>query len=111
VVLGIGTDRRFFPAVRELLRLTKSGELGKILHTEAHFSNKVAGTLSEWRYSLDESAGRGDDRHRHPHARFADSALAGGAPYPISTGEMLDTVAAFEAIAEGAKSDGRVQDL
>ena len=49
MVLGIGTDRRFFPAVRELLRLTKSGELGKILHTEAHFSNKVAGTLSEWR--------------------------------------------------------------
>ena len=38
-------------------------------------------------------------------------ALAGGAPYPISTGEMLDTVAAFEAIAEGAKSDGRVQGL
>jgi predicted dehydrogenase len=33
---------------------------------------------------------------------FAD-AVAGGAPYPIPTSEMLDTVAAFEAIAETAK--------
>ena len=40
---------------------------------------------------------------------FAD-AVAGVAPYPISTSEMLDTVAAFEAIAEGAKSDGRVRE-
>jgi predicted dehydrogenase len=41
---------------------------------------------------------------------FAD-AVAGGAPYPISTGEMLDTVAVFEAIAEAAKSDGRVREV
>src|SRR5216683_3264133 len=33
---------------------------------------------------------------------FAD-AVAGGAPYPIPTSEMLDTVTAFEAIAETAK--------
>jgi predicted dehydrogenase len=33
---------------------------------------------------------------------FAD-AVAGSAPYPIPTSEMLDTVAAFEAIAETAK--------
>ena len=110
MVLGIGTDKRFFPAVRELLRLTKSGELGKILHTEAHFSNKVAGTLSEWRYSLDESPA-GGMTGTGIHMLDSLIALAGGAPYPISTGEMLDTVAAFEAIAEGAKSDGRVQDL
>jgi predicted dehydrogenase len=37
---------------------------------------------------------------------FADAA-AGVAPYPIPTSEMFDTVAAFEAIAEAAKSDGR----
>jgi predicted dehydrogenase len=208
VVLGIGTDKRFFPAVRELLRLTKSGELGKILHTEAHFSNKVAGTLSEWRYSLDESPAGGMTgtgihmldslialagpirrvqalllSHKPPpdpldslsallefasgvsgtlamvrststyfrlHAfgrdasaealgrtdvvvrrsgaepqllnfpavdsvranleAFAD-AVAGGAPYPIPAGEMLDTVAAFEAIAEAAKSDGRLREV
>jgi predicted dehydrogenase len=32
---------------------------------------------------------------------FAD-AVAGGASYPIPTSEILDTVAAFEAIAETA---------
>ena len=208
VVLGIGTDKRFFPSLRELLRLVKDGELGRILHLEAHFSNEVAGTFSEWRYSLDESpAGgmTGTGIHmldalvalagpvrrvqalllvpqaaarsaRQPlgtaricfgvsgtlamvrstpayfrlHAfgrrgsaealgrtelvlrrsgaepqrsilppidsvrvnleAFAD-AVADGTPYPIPTSEMLDTVAAFEAIAEAAKADGRIRDV
>jgi predicted dehydrogenase len=203
VVLGVGTDKRFFPAVRELLRLVKDGELGRILHLEAHFSNEVAGTASEWRYSLAESPAGGmtgtgvhmldalialagpvrrvqalllshkvsPDPHDslsallefasgisgtvamvrstpayfrlHAFARnasaevlgrtdlvlrrsgaetqnltfppvdsvrvnleaFAD-AVAGVSPYPIPTSEMLDTVAAFEAIAEAAISDG-----
>ena len=47
VVLGVGTDKRFFPALQELLRLVKGGELGRILHLEAHFSDEVAGTFSE----------------------------------------------------------------
>jgi predicted dehydrogenase len=59
VVLGVGTDKRFFPAVRELLRLVKGGELGKVLHLEAHFSNEVAGAAAEWRYSLKESPAGG----------------------------------------------------
>jgi len=206
VVLGIGTDKRFFPSVHELLRLVKDGELGKILHLEAHFSNQVAGTFSEWRYSLDESPAGGmtgtgihmldalvalagpvrrvqalllshkppPDPHDslsallefasgisgtlamvrstpayfrlHAFARkasaealgrtdlvlrrsgaepqhlsfppvdsvranleaFAD-AVAGVAPYPIRTGEILDTVAAFEAIAKAAKSGEHVR--
>jgi predicted dehydrogenase len=41
---------------------------------------------------------------------FTD-AVAGGAPYPIPTGDMLDTVAVFEAIAKAAKSDGRVREV
>ena len=204
VVLGTGTDKRFFPAVSELLRLAKAGEVGTLLHLEAHFSNEVAGTASEWRYSLEESPAGGMTgtgihmldaliafagpvrrvqalllSHRAPpdphdslsvlleftsgisgtlamvrstpayfrlhafgrnasaevlgrtelilrrsgaepqhlsfppvdsvHANleaFADAA-AGVAPYPILTSEMLDTVAAFEAIAEAAKSGGR----
>ena len=202
VVLGVGTDKRFFPALQELLRLVKGGELGRILHLEAHFSNEVAGTFSEWRYSPDESPAGGMTgtgihmldalvalagpvrrvqalllSHKPPpdphdslsalleftsgvsatlaivrstpayfrlHAfgreasaealgrtdlllrrsgeepqhlsfppvdsvranleAFAD-AVAGVAPYPIPTGEILDTVAAFEAIAEAAKSE------
>jgi predicted dehydrogenase len=208
VVLGIGTDKRFFPSVRELLRLVKGGELDRILHLEAHFSNEVAGTFSEWRYSPEESPAGGMTgtgihmldalvalagpvhrvqalllSHKLPpdpldslsalleftsgvsgtlamvrstpayfrlHAfgrnasaevlgrtdlvlrpsgaepqqlsfppvdsvranleAFAD-AVAGVSPYPISTSEMLDTVAAFEAIAEAAKSDGRIREV
>jgi predicted dehydrogenase len=208
VVLGIGTDKRFFPAVSELLRLVKGGELGRILHLEAHFSNEVAGAASEWRYSLEESPAGGMTgtgihmldtlialsgpirrvqtlllSHKRPpdphdslsalleftsgisgtlamvrstpayfrlHAfgrnasaealgrtdllvrrsgtepqhlsfppvdsvrinleAFAD-AVAGVSPYPIPTSEMLDTVAAFEAIAEAAKSDGRLREI
>jgi predicted dehydrogenase len=208
VVLGIGTDKRFFSSLRELLRLVKDGELGRILHLEAHFSNEVAGAFSEWRYSPEESPaggmtgtgihmldalvalagpvrrvqalllshkpapdprdslsallefasgvsgtlamvrstpayfrlhafgrdasaealGRTDlvlrrsgaepqrlsfspvDSIRANLEAFAD-AVAGRAPYPISTSEMLGTVAAFEAIAEAAKSDGRVREV
>jgi predicted dehydrogenase len=208
LVLGVGTDKRFFPALRELLRLVKEGELGKVLHLEAHFSNEVAGTASEWRYSLDESPAGGmtgtgihmldamialagpvrrvqalllshtppPDPHDslsalleftsgisgtlamvrsspayfrlHAFGRnasaealgrtdlvlrrsgaeprhlsfppvdsvrvnldaFAD-AIAGVSPYPIPTSEMLDTIAAFEAIAEAAKSDGRLREI
>ena len=206
VVLGIGTDKRFFPSLRELLRLVKDGDLGKILHLEAHFSNQVAGTFSEWRYALDESPAGGMTgtgihmldalvalagpvrrvqalllSHKPPpdphdslsallefnsgisgtlamvrstpayfrlHAfgreasaealgrtdlvlrrggaepqhlsfspvdtvranleAFAD-AVAGVAPYPIPTEEILDTVAAFEAIAKAAKSGEHVR--
>jgi predicted dehydrogenase len=59
VVLGVGTDKRFYPAVAELLRMAKEGELGRLLHLEAHFSNEVAATHSEWRNSLEESPAGG----------------------------------------------------
>lgn len=206
VVLGVGTDKRFHPSLRELIRLARGGELGRILHLEAHFSNEVAGTFTEWRYSLDESPAGGMTgtgihvldaliavagpvrrvqglllSHKPPpdpldslsvllefasgisgmlaavrstpmylrvHAfgrnasaealgwtdltvrrsgaapqhlsfppvdsvwanleAFAD-AVAARAPYPISPGEILDTVAAFEAIAEAVRSDGRLR--
>jgi predicted dehydrogenase len=201
VVLGVGTDKRFYPAVAELLRMAKNGELGRLLHLEAHFSNEVAATFSEWRYSREESPAGGMTgtgihmldalvamagpvrrvqalllSHKPPpdpldslaavlefasgvsgtlamvrstpayfrlHAfgreasaetlgrtelvlrqsgqgmehvslppvdsvcanleAFAD-AVAGRAPYPIPTSDMLATVAAFEAITEAAKS-------
>ena len=208
VVLGIGTDKRFFPSLRELIRLVRNGEIGRLLHLEAHFSNEVAGTFSEWRYSPDESPAGGMTgtgihmldalvalagpvrraqalflSHKPPpdpldslsallefasgvsgtlamvrstpayfrlHAFGRDAsaealgrtdlvlrrsgdapqhwslppvdsvranleafaeAVAGHSPYPISTGEMLDTVAALEAIAEATKSDGRIREV
>ena len=203
VVLGVGTDKRFYPAVHELLRMAKNGELGRLLHLEAHFSNEVAATFSEWRYSSEELPAGGMTgtgihmldalvamagpvrgvqtlllSHKPPpdpldslstvlefasgvsgtlamvrstpgyfrlHAfgreasaealgrtelvvrrsgqtaecvslppadsvranleAFAD-AVAGRAPYPIPTSDMLATVAAFEAITETAKAGG-----
>jgi predicted dehydrogenase len=208
VVLGVGTDKRFFPSLRELVQLVKTGELGEILHVEAHFSNEVAGTFTGWRYSLEESPAGGMTgtgihfldaliamagpvrrvqalllSHKPPprpldslsvlleftsgisgtlaavrstpmylrvHAfarnasaealgrtelvlrrsgaapqlqsfppadsvranleAFAD-AVAGRAPYPISMSEVLDTVAAFDAIAEAVKSERRIREV
>jgi predicted dehydrogenase len=209
VVLGVGTDKRFFPAMQELARLVADGELGRILHIEGNFSNEVSAAMfSPWRDLPDESPAGGMTgtgihvldtmirmagpvrrvqaqllAHRpapdpldtisvllkfrsgisgilaavrctpsffgvHVFGRdgsaealghtelvlrksggapqhlsllpvdsvranleaFAD-AVAGGAPYPITPSEMVDVVAAFEAIAKAAASDGHVQEL
>ena len=59
VVLGIGTDKRFFPALAEIARLVDNGELGPLLHVEAHFSNEVAAGFAAWRDSLDETPAGG----------------------------------------------------
>ena len=209
VVLAVGHDKRWFPAVQELFRLAAAGELGEIVHLEGHFSNEVAATqFGEWRHSPEESpAGgfTGTGIHvldamihlvgpvrrvatllksykpppdpldslailidfaagttgtlamvrstplflrlhafgRHASAemvernelilrrsgaepqrlRFAPvdtvaanldafaAAVAGRTPYPNTPAEMLATVAAFEAIATAAGSDGRVVEV
>src|SRR5207244_6539363 len=38
IVLGTGTDKRFFPAMAALAQIAASGELGRILHIEGNFS-------------------------------------------------------------------------
>jgi len=43
VALGVGTDKRFFPALRELLRLAKDGELSRVLHLEAISATRSPG--------------------------------------------------------------------
>src|SRR5215475_7253258 len=45
IVLGIGADKRFFPATQELAHVVASGVLGRLLHVEAHFSNEIAATM------------------------------------------------------------------
>jgi predicted dehydrogenase len=60
VVLGVGTDKRYFPAMQELARIVASGELGRILHIEGNFSNEVSAALfSAWRDLPDESPAGG----------------------------------------------------
>jgi hypothetical protein len=39
------------------------------------------------------------------------AAVDGIAPFPIGTDEMIDVVAAFEAIALAAASEGRVREV
>src|SRR5579872_513449 len=59
VVLGIGTDKRFFPAIAETIRLVESGELGQLLHVEGNFSNEVAANFAAWRESPEETPAGG----------------------------------------------------
>jgi predicted dehydrogenase len=57
LVLGIGHERRFEPALIEVKRLIDQGELGTILHLEANFSHdKLAAVpADDWRSSKIDS--------------------------------------------------------
>jgi predicted dehydrogenase len=51
IVLGIGHERRFEPAMEQLARSVGAGELGQILHLEANMSHNLFATMdsSNWR--------------------------------------------------------------
>jgi predicted dehydrogenase len=51
LVLGIGHERRFEPALQRLAALVAAGELGTVMHAEAAFSHdKLAGVaVGDWR--------------------------------------------------------------
>ena len=60
IVLGVGHNRRWWPAMRELARLVGSGELGTLLHIEGHNSNENSNTVAGgWRTLAAESPGGG----------------------------------------------------
>jgi predicted dehydrogenase len=60
VILGVGHNRRLWPSMQALKRITASGELGDILHIEGHFSNQHSdNTAGTWRDSPAESPGGG----------------------------------------------------
>jgi len=60
IVLGVGHNRRFWPAIRELKRIVDSGQLGELLHIEGHNSNENSNrVLDGWRLSASESPGGG----------------------------------------------------
>lgn len=60
VVLGLGTNKRFWPANRELRRLLAAGAVGKVLHVEGHYTNQNSGAhFSEWRTRSEEAPGAG----------------------------------------------------
>ena len=57
VVLGIGHERRFEPAMEYLLQAITSGQLGQILHLEANVSHNLFASLdpSSWRVSAKDA--------------------------------------------------------
>ena len=60
VVLGVGHNRRWWPAMRELKRLVRVGELGTLLHLEGHNSNENSNVAAGgWRTLESESPGGG----------------------------------------------------
>lgn len=60
VPLGVGQNKRFWPSMVELRRVVASGQLGRIMHIEGHYSNENSGLhFSAWRDSPDESPGGG----------------------------------------------------
>lgn len=60
VVLGLGTNKRFWPSNRELRKVYESGVLGELLHVEGHYTNENSGAHhSEWRTLKSEAPGAG----------------------------------------------------
>ena len=60
VLLAVGHNRRFWPALRALRDIVASGELGTLLHIEGHNSNENSQNITAgWRLSEAESPGGG----------------------------------------------------
>lgn len=57
VVLGVGHERRFEPAMIEIKRMIDDGELGTVLHAESNFSHDVLKDVADdnWRATESES--------------------------------------------------------
>jgi len=60
VPLGSGNNKRCFASMRELKRAVESGEIGKVMHIEGHFSNEHSTRVGGgWRDDPKESPGAG----------------------------------------------------
>jgi predicted dehydrogenase len=60
VLLALGHNRRFLPALAELKRLIIDGTLGRLLHVEGHISNQNSNNnFAAWRHDADESPAGG----------------------------------------------------
>jgi predicted dehydrogenase len=108
IVLAVGHNRRFLPAMQFLKRLVDTGELGRILHVEANFSGRANYAPGQWRLAPGQSPGGGlagwgihmIDAVIHllgpisaVHARYARTGGAGG---------LEEATSALLALASGA---------
>lgn len=60
VVFALGNNKRYYPSMLALKRLVAAGELGDVLHVEAHFTNEHSTRVSGgWRDEPAQSPGGG----------------------------------------------------
>jgi predicted dehydrogenase len=60
VVLGVGQNKHFWPAMVELKKVVQSGVLGEVLHVESHYSNENSSNFfAPWRDLASETPGAG----------------------------------------------------
>jgi predicted dehydrogenase len=60
VALGVGQNKRFWPSMQELRRVTAGGALGRIMHIEGHYSNENSSRFfAPWRDLARETPGAG----------------------------------------------------
>lgn len=60
VPIGVGQNKRFWPSMRELVKVVRSGVLGRLLHIEGHYSNENSSKFfSAWRDDPHETPGAG----------------------------------------------------
>jgi predicted dehydrogenase len=61
VMLGIGHERRFEPAMEEITRMVRAGDLGELMHAEGNFSHDklINVPVTDWRRSATESPAAG----------------------------------------------------
>jgi predicted dehydrogenase len=79
VPIGVGQNKRFWPSMRELVKVVRSGILGRVLHIEGHYSNENSSNFfAAWRDDPHETPGAGMTG-TGIHLLDAFSALAGPA--------------------------------
>lgn len=109
VVLALGHNRRFLPAVLEMKRLLAEGALGTVLHAEGHMSGPAAAGWKEgmWRADREESplGGMGGmgihmiDMLINLMGPFASVSVQS---FPRVSGHVDDTTAMLARFASGA---------
>ena len=81
ITLSIGFNRRHAPAFLEMKRRIQAGDIGKVLHMEAHQAGPTAVQIQGRHVAqlARRGAGRRDGCARHSHARRHDSDRRAGA--------------------------------
>jgi predicted dehydrogenase len=55
VVLAVGHNRRFLPGPRKMKAMIDAGELGKIIHVDAHYSGNIEGRYPKEHWRVQQS--------------------------------------------------------